>query len=478
MRFLFVAYCISSPGGDSLIGVYKRCLRIGAELVARGHEVQIICPGREKYSDRFTLEASAKMSFLDLSLELLFEPDIDLQRAQYREQIAQAKPDVVVIGEAPLAGSLLLCTVAAGTLGVPVVIVDNAYSPESAARFIQAHGAAADGVVLTGLSTYHMAEAPPFVCQVAPFVRRDDGRAATLLNELELRSERLITVLSYEPKAELLASALLERWPGNTPDLLFISGDDTACRARLEPIAAKTGARVRALQAPEERVYFGLLAASRLVIGKCGFMQMTECLALGVPFIGVTYLGCFDPAMLPAPAPALAHGTRDLNVDDETLQRAVSALAGNRGSLPVAHDGTFAAVERTADFLERMPSAPRQVSREELAWFGYPMTFLAQGLSTLHPGETPVPIALRASRLRRSESGWCVDSLLCHYQLGAEKLWAALWGRRFATDELFEESVASAIAEGSGRRLYAASLEDRMILEHDAGEGLLPKLEF
>jgi hypothetical protein len=478
MRFLVVAYCISSPDGDSLIGVYKRCLRIGAELAGRGHEVQVICPGREKYSDRFTLEASKKVSFLDLSLEVLFEPDIDVQRRKYREQIADAKPDVVVIGEAPLAGSLLHCTIAAVTLGVPVVIVDNAYSPESAARFVRAHGPTADGVLLTGLSNYWMTNPPSHVCQVAPFVRRDAARAEQLLAELDLRPEKLITVLAYETKAEVLASALLERWPGSPPDFLFITRDHVACRARLEPLAARTGARFAALPAPEEADYFGLLASSRLVIGKCGFMQMTECLALGVPFIGVTYLGCFDPTYLPPPAPALIHATRALDADEQTLERAVAALAPDRAPLPAAHDGTFQAVERTADFLERLAPRPRAITSEELAWFGYPTRLIAEALGSLHPSENPTPIQWRAARLRRVDEGFCIDSILCQYELGAEKLWAPLWGRRYATDELFDESLENARAPDSGRRMLAASSKDRMSIEHDAGEGLLPKIEF
>jgi len=109
---------------------------------------------------------------------------------------------------------------------------------------------------------------------------------------------------------------------------------------------------------------------------------------------------------------------------------------------------------------------------------GYPIQLLTEALTTLHPGQTPTVLTMRCSRLRRMNAGWCIDALLCSYRVAEGEQWVSLWGRRYATDELFDSSVANARDEGSGRRLLAAWSADRMSIEYDAGEALLPKLEF
>ena len=143
MNFLFLAYCFGSPGGDSLIGVYKRALRIGLVLVERGHDVAILCPGRHVYRDELVQRAESACKFVDFPLEVLFEQDVSRRRSHYRAILEELQIDVVVAGEAPIAGTLLDGTVTAVESRVPVVVVDNAYGPEHVAHLLGVGGGAA-----------------------------------------------------------------------------------------------------------------------------------------------------------------------------------------------------------------------------------------------------------------------------------------------------------------------------------------------
>src|SRR5271170_6038095 len=105
VRVLFVAYCmIDNKNGDSLIGVYKRSLRIGMEMARRGHEVWMFCTGRQDYNDELTAQAKGRIRFLDFPHKLLFSRSEALKRRFYRMTFHRLKLDLMVVGEAPLAG--------------------------------------------------------------------------------------------------------------------------------------------------------------------------------------------------------------------------------------------------------------------------------------------------------------------------------------------------------------------------------------
>lgn len=69
-RFFFVTYCFGDYQGQSLIGVYKRGLRIALELADRGHEVVFFCTGREAFSDDLTRQAEQRLTFVDIPFEV------------------------------------------------------------------------------------------------------------------------------------------------------------------------------------------------------------------------------------------------------------------------------------------------------------------------------------------------------------------------------------------------------------------------
>ena len=91
---------------------------------------------------------------------------------------------MVVSGEVPLAGTILESALCAAGLGIPLVVLDNAYSPDMAELFVSSHGAMADGIVLTGPSSFHMRDAPAHYCAAPPFVKAQAEEADSLLRQL------------------------------------------------------------------------------------------------------------------------------------------------------------------------------------------------------------------------------------------------------------------------------------------------------
>ena len=113
MRYLFVTYCFGSHQGQTLIGVYKRGLRVAMELARLGHEISFFCTGREGYSDELTQEAQQTLTFVDIPFVVASFDEVQENRRRFLETIEAIAPDVVVIGEAPLAGSMLESTLCA-----------------------------------------------------------------------------------------------------------------------------------------------------------------------------------------------------------------------------------------------------------------------------------------------------------------------------------------------------------------------------
>ncbi len=476
MRILFVAYCmINNENGDSLIGVYKRCLRIGLEMSRRGHEVWVFCTGREGFRDSTTIAAEKQFRFLDVPLKVLFSPSIELRRRYYRHVFRQIRPDVVVSGEVPLAGTLLESSLCASGLGIPVVVLDNAYSPEMAELFVSSHGAMADGIVLTGPSSFHMRNAPAHYCAAPPFVQRGGEEADSLLRHLGLTGERLITVLAYERKAETLAAALLAQDRVQPCNAVFIARnpEETETRLGALPVAARN--RIRVLTPPSETMFFSLLQRSSLVIGKCGFMQVSECLSLGTPFIGIEYRGCFPVSSLPPQARKFVHATTSVVADRETAKIAIRFLKTSAGKLKGLHDGRFGGIPLVADFLERLSPAPRLATTAECAGLGYTEDIVRRALEKLRGGNSIRVHSIRSTRLRNEDAGR-IDSISVIYESQGARRQALLWGRVYKDIAAADTDVRSASRPSSPRRLLRYAPDALAAIEVDLGEPYLPPI--
>ena len=473
MRVLFVAYCmINNENGDSLIGVYKRALRVGMEMQRRGHEVWVFCTGRQDYRDELTAQADGAIHFLDFPAKLLFSKSEHLKRRYYRKAFARLKPDLVVAGEAPLAGTIMEATLCAVSLGIRVAVLDNAYNPDLARAFVQFHGPMVDGLVLTGPSSFQMREPPPYYCAAPPYINGSSTEAENMLQSAGFAGSALITVLGYERKAEQLALALLPALPVDCKAVI-LSPNPRECQERVDGGPASLSGRVLVLPPPGENLLFGMLSLSRLVIGKSGFMQVSECLALGTPFLGIEYRGCLHPEILHPGAARFVHGTTSVIPNRATIDSALRFLRLPRRELCDLHDGRFGAVSMVADFLEHLPIAPRRETTGESARAGYTAALLTQALASLHPDSTVCVDRVRSSRLRNLDQS-TIDSIVCLYRENTIPRARFLWGRHYTTVSACKKDVETARQEHSPRRLLHVDPSQRLAIEEDAGEPVLP----
>ncbi|MGB2604881.1 MAG: hypothetical protein WBC78_14885 [Candidatus Sulfotelmatobacter sp.] len=360
MRILFAAYCVvNNENGDSLIGVYKRALRIGLEMVRRGHEVWMVCPGRERYHDDLSHEAESCIQFLDVPLDVLFCRSNKVKQGYYRMAFQKLRLDLVVVGEAPLAGNLLDSALCGLSLGIRLVVLDNAFSPWLSRISVLLHGSMFDGIVLTGPSYLQMHRPPKYYCGVPPYIEGSAAEAEALLDQSCFRPQRLITVLGYEKKAQGVATALLPTLVQHGCAAVFLTPDPQEARERVASLPQSVAKSILVLPPPSENLLFGLLQRSSLVIGKCGFMQISECLSLGTPFLGINYRGCFPLRLLPKRVRRFVHATDTIEIDRATVDAAVRLVQIPREEIRGNQNDKFGARAMVADFLEGLPAARR-----------------------------------------------------------------------------------------------------------------------
>jgi hypothetical protein len=478
MKFLFVTYCFGPQQGQALIGVYKRGLRIALELCDRGHDVAFFCTGRDNFHDALTARAEQQLQFVDLpSFDDPLLEVAEANRQLYLKNIAEINPDVVVIGEVPLVNSLLETTLCAVELGIPVVLLDNAFRPMFTAMFCWVHGPMMDGMILTGPSSFHRSHPPAYLCQVPPYIEAAPQEARSLLTgELGLSGDRLITVMAYDLNVERLGISLLGRLGDSAPEALFLTRDLEGCQQRLGQLPSQVREKIRVIGPQSERLLFGLLQLSRLAVGKCAFMQFTECLSLRTPIIGFYFKGDFSLNYIPFRCRSFAHATSNLEADAATVAAARRFLHLNKDKLASLHNGEFGAATKAADFLESLALQPRQDTLDGCARLGFSEPIIRNALAAQHSSDHLIVRQLRATRLRILPQQ-DIYSLLCGYTLNDEEKFVRLWGRIFKSRKSAKAELADARAEGSGRCVLYYSLAKRLLIERDIGEAALPDLE-
>jgi hypothetical protein len=484
MRVLFVSYLlINDVNGNSLIGVYKRCIRIGLAMAERGHEVWILCPNHADYRDDLTALAQQKLRFLEIEPSILYRAPLEVRRQWCRLVFRRLKPDLVVAGEAPLGGIILEPVLWAAGAGVPLVILDNAYGPDFARRFVAVHGPIADGVILSGPSSFQMPDPPSFYCGVPPYLE-GEPTAGERWRALHAQGAPLITVLGYDPKAEQLAAGLLTAlaqhpdFRERPPRAIFFSLDPAGCRERL---AARGLDCAVVMPPPAEDVLFGALAGAYLTIGKCGFMQISESLAVGTPFIGVYYRGCCPLFLLPAEAQQFVHAVpvrpgEGMNPSEDDIQAAARMLRTPRSALEKLHDASQGALRIAAEYLERLPRVARSETTAESAAVGYAESLIQAAIAARHPNSKIHVRSVRSSRLREEPWGH-IDALVCRYWVDERSWCCNWWGRVY---QRAEEGVAEAQrvhAQLPGRSMIWSSSDGRVLIEEMGDEAALPPIQ-
>ena len=480
MRVLIVTYCFGTAGGQVLIGVYKRGLRVGLELCDRGHDVFFFCSGRENFHDEMTATAEQRMTFVEWPVEEDTPNDAAASRRLALERLGDIRPDVIVIGEAPLAGALLAFTLYAAELGIPAVCLDNVYGPELANLFCDIHGPIFDGIVLTGPSSFYTAEPPPFLLQVPPYIEPSAEAARQLLRaELGLRADRVITVLAYDRNVEALGASIFAQLAAEDAELeaVFISHRIEECQQRLDTLPANARQRASVVKPLPDPLHFGVLQQSRLTVGKCAFMQVTECLSLHTPIIGFYFEGDFSLRYIPDVCRRFAFASSQAEADQETLDVARRFLSMAPAEMASVHDGALEATKSAAAFIERVPSMPaRDTIREAAASLDLEPESLARALATRHRESEISVESYRVSRIRNSPKQR-VHAVVCRYLLAGAPRIERLWWHLFDAAETTLAEAAKARSDDSGRRLYSLDPEGAWMIEQDVGQARLPALE-
>jgi hypothetical protein len=473
MRFFFVAYCFGDLDGEAQIGVYKRGLRLAMELRGQGHEVVFFCTGRQAYHDDLTAAAEEQLTFVDIPFTVADFEEASRIRARFLEEISRIAPDVIVIGEAPLAGTLLETTLAGVESGVPVAVIDNAYNAVFVEYFCREIGPMMDGIVLTGPSSHHMVGGPRHLCQVPPFIEASAYSARASIDRGGLAPERLMTVLGYDEKVQGLGQSLMAAL--SDADFLFVTPEAAACEEALSHAPTGRNVRARCLAPPADRELFGILQLSRLAVVKYGFMQVTECLALGTPAVVVYHHSARWLDELPDVGKRFTWVTRRSEADRRTIAAAKRFLAQDPAAMAAVHDGTWDAAGRASAFLTSMARSPRTGAREEAAVLGITHERLVHALRSARPVEDVELTSWRAVRARATADHilYIVVVLFrADGQDASDRLWARIYP---STSAALHDYEATQQTETWRQVRYFAPRE-RIMLEAAVGEARLPQL--
>jgi len=472
-KFFFVTYCFGDYQGQSLIGVYKRGLRVALELANRGHEIVFFCTGREAFQDDLTRHAERTFTFIDIPFEVAAFEDAARGRRRFLQEITAIDPDIIVVGEAPLSGAMLETALCGVELGIPVAILDNAYNPAMVEAFLQQVGTIADGCVLTGPSSHHLPDSPPHVRQVPPLVDADPHAARALVEDLGLQPDRLVTVLGYDAKVQQVGLALARSLIDVGAQMVFVSRDSDPRKAVLERVGGDGEVAARGIGIQEEHVLFGLLALSRLAIVKYGFMQVTECLSLHTPVVAVYHEGPTWLDFLPEVGRRFAYVTRRADADQTTVATAIRFFQQPSSQMQEVHDGRWDAKAQAADFLEALPHEPRTVPLPQT--LGMPAERVLAALRRIHRKGDIELRTMRAMRLRETP-GYDLYVLTIGFDHDGEQAAERLWIRRYRSRGLARRDRIAAATTQRWRRLLSYSAPDRLMIESALGEAVLPVL--
>lgn len=467
MRILFVSYCFGTGRIHRQIGVYKRCLRLGLALRGRGHEVFIHCTGFHTYEDSLTREAFGQLQFLDPG-----PPDSGQDpafarrfRRHCKATLSAVKPDQVLIGELPLAGSLLEMSLCAIEAEIPVTIVDNLYSPELGVLAWDQQQGFADRFLCAGPSSFHAPVDSPRWGQVAPFVTPD--------NRIPQPGapQKTVTVLGYDPGVEDIGVALYESFRDRAIRFVFLTPREEELKRRLAGMTGGGAATVEILAPPDDSTYFTIVGLADLVIAKQGYMQLTECLALRTPVFMIHRGNRVWAHELPEAVRPFIYTLQGDSLTPEARAEADRLLGLEPEMLEIMHQGNPSGIEDAVQFVEQLPADPVTLLGDELAQFGISRDHLAQALEA-KLGEAGAEIrGARGLRVRMNENEETyVVAIRCALH-GRERC-CRFWAHSCRSTEAFGNHVERG-RRAFNQRLLLADEANRIAIEENHGEARL-----
>jgi hypothetical protein len=468
LTVMMFGYCFNVEGEQRLIGVYKRLVRVGMELVRRGHVVHLNVSGGRNYSDPLIELArrSPGFSFVDLALRLDRPDDAEWNLAVHRDAIMQVRPDVVLVGDVPLAGAILQASIATTQCGVPMVVAENLYAAKTVADRLLGQGSYADGLLLVGPSSHEMRPVPPVVYYAPPFAPAPEEMDAVAIDEL-LEHEPEIVVLGYDPSVAQLGLQLARALgPAHQP-VVVITADAEGVRSFAESISLPPSA-VTTLPPVTENQLFALLRAARLAVVKAGFMQMSECLALGTPVVALRYSD-FEVGWLPTRSQRLVVSARDTTPTWAVVNGA-RRLLGSPHDAGEVHEGPLDGTSAAADCVEQVAAGGLRSTTADAARIGIAPEIVERALRSWWSPAAVELTMLRCNSIRGFESlevFAAVAHARCDGEVRAPAL--AIW--------LFDTAMDARQRWDAfpDDRRRAAYQEERLIVERWAGESVLPR---
>lgn len=262
-KALIVTYTLDTPA--AVVGVFFRALRLAFYLRTRGWRSLIFNFG--------PIVNDPKLNALPPEIEV--RNDIETEDvAKALRQFRAARPDVVILGEAPFDGGMQRLWSAAALLGAPFFLLEQYYSVSAPGNFD------VDLMLLYGLKCFwpqhenrkrRWVMVSPFIGPVTPPERLPAPPAV-----------RRVVILGFEPMVLEKGLAVLAALDDLRPQVVALSHDPAAAAGKMAA-AGIPGSRAVALPLQDDATLYGLIHSSAASIVANGFMQIMESLALCCP---------------------------------------------------------------------------------------------------------------------------------------------------------------------------------------------------
>lgn len=263
-KIVFVTYYRLVPTGQ--IGIFKRCLRLMSRLLDR-FEIHQVNFGPLPKQDPLFASVEPHVTFHTVD-------NAPVLGQKLEEVFSELDPVAIVIGEAPMRGSMRTSSLVARRLGIWQIALDNFYG-ELCYSELPERWPQIDRWLLLGLTSdgapnerhEHLLVTPPLV----------------QFPETNGAGRDRITVIGYDQETLINACRLLRRLPSDLPVDFFIAPQWQA--TLVEQGLDLEAPHRRVLVLPPDHEIYSSMRRSRFLFGKAGFQQVVEGIALGAPIV-------------------------------------------------------------------------------------------------------------------------------------------------------------------------------------------------
>jgi hypothetical protein len=276
LRALFISYASDGTAGPAMMGVLKRVARVMSALPRRRVACQWLHFG-PLGEDPLVRRLAARPGVHTIRGE---RPELEVESILFR-----VLPHVVVLGEGPGGGMMELTAKLATASGIPLVCIENYYSPDKPPHFATSSPTVNQWLLLGlpqaagfGRISSRFVLAPPLV------------RGAIKRRE----PAPMLAILGYDAAVRAAGLDLLCRLPPEVTACVVAPGE----RVHLTDGRSRPGRLPTSIALPDDVTLASLLAGAQVVVCKSGFQQMAEALSLGTPCVALSATGAVPAPLL------------------------------------------------------------------------------------------------------------------------------------------------------------------------------------